>query len=43
LQNWATVEAVVDAGDGGAPHQDYDAELCMVSLVGLCLDFGYQT
>lgn len=34
LQRWRAEEAVVYAGDGGAPHEDDDAELGVCMLVG---------
>ncbi len=38
LKPWVAVKTVVDAWDGGSPHQNYDAEVVKLNVKGL--DFG---
>ncbi len=37
LEPWVAVETVVDAWDGGSPHQNYDAEVVKLNAKGLDL------
>jgi len=38
LEPWVAVDTVVNAWDGGSPHQNYDAEV--VKLIAEGLDLG---